>query len=112
MTKGGGFLLKNQGVYNLIVYDMISVGEKRWDIDKIASLFPIEVVHTIIYTPLFILVQDSCLVWADDQNGIYSVRSGYKLMINELFYVDQFQVEGDWNCLWRVNTPHKNHNLL
>jgi len=103
-----------QGVYELTVFDLMTVGEKRWDIDidKVSSLFSIEVTQTIIDTPLFVSVQKDRLIWTDDQKGLYSVRLGCRLIMNELLNVDRFRVEGDWTCLWRVSAPHKPQNLF
>jgi hypothetical protein len=51
---------------------------KRWDVDKINSLFPIEVAHDIVAVPLLEVVTEDRLVWKEEKDGMYSVRSGYR----------------------------------
>jgi len=45
-------------VHSLSVSDLIVVEERVWDIDKIESLFPDDMVQTILDTPLFSEVQN------------------------------------------------------
>jgi hypothetical protein len=48
---------------------------KRWDEEKINSLFPIEIARDILEVPLLDLVREDRLVWSEENNGVYSVRS-------------------------------------
>ena len=45
-------------MHSLSVSDLIVVEERVWDIDKIESLFPDDMVQTILDTPLFSEVQN------------------------------------------------------
>ena len=103
---------QSQGVHSLRVSDLI-VGEERvWDIDKLESLFPDDMVQAILDTPLFAEVQNDKIVWMMERNGRYTVKTGYKLAMMELLHTDRFHVEGEWHRIWNVNSPHKARNLL
>jgi hypothetical protein len=73
---------QNQGVHNLYVNDLMIPNMKVWDRGKIESLFPMEVANRIIDIPLFDLLDEDKLVWVDNSYGHYSVKSGYKLLLN------------------------------
>jgi hypothetical protein len=47
-----------------------------------------------------------------ERNGMYTVKTGYKLAMMELLHTDWFHVEGGWNRIWKANSPHKARNLL
>lgn len=57
---------------------------KQWDSNKIGQLFSSEVANEIMQVPLLEEVKEDCLVWKEDQNGIYSVKIGYKLRMVEV----------------------------
>ncbi|PNX57882.1 hypothetical protein L195_g058914, partial [Trifolium pratense] len=65
-------------VYHLVVKDLLLENYKAWDIAKIRNLFTGRVVEEIIVTPLISSVK---VVWEDERNGCYSVKSGYNLAI-------------------------------
>jgi hypothetical protein len=56
---------------------------KKWDEDKIISLFPLEVAHDICAVPLLEVVTEDRLVWKEEKDGVYSVRSGYRIFLKE-----------------------------
>ena len=103
---------QSQGVHSLRVSDLIVDEERVWDIDKLESLFPDDMVQAILDTPLFAEVQNDKIVWMMERNGRYTVKTGYKLAMMELLHTDRFHVEGEWNRIWNVNSPHKARNLL
>jgi hypothetical protein len=81
-------------------------------VDKIESLFPDDMVQAILDTPLFAEVQNDRISWMMEGNGRYTVKTGYKLAMMELLHIDRFHVEGEWQRIWKVNSPHKARNLL
>ena len=103
---------QSQGVHSLRVSDLIVDEERVWDIDKLESLFPDDMVQAILDTPLFAEVQNDKIVWTMERNGRYTVKTGYKLAMMELLHTDRFHVEGEWHRIWNVNSPHKARNLL
>lgn len=85
---------------------------KEWEFDKIVELFSTEGVHAIIQTPLFPSVQEDKVVWQEESNGLYSVRSGYRIAAREVVPSTHYYVQGEWNAIWKVQAPHKAQNLL
>jgi hypothetical protein len=47
---------------------------KRWNEDKISSLFPIDVAHDILDVPLLELVTEDRLIWNEENDGVYLIR--------------------------------------
>jgi hypothetical protein len=99
-------------VHNLSVSDLITDDDRVWDIDKIESLFPNDMVQAILDTPLFSEIQNDRITWMMERNGRYTVKTGYKQAMMELLHTDQFHVEGDWHRIWKVISPYKARNLL
>jgi hypothetical protein len=56
---------------------------KRWDEDKIHSLFSIDVAQEILAVPLLELVREDKLIWSGENDGVYSVRTGYRNLMKE-----------------------------
>jgi hypothetical protein len=86
---------QSQGVHSLSVSDLIATEERVWDINKIESLFPDDMVQAILDTPLFAEVQNDKIAWIMERNGRYTVKTGYKLAMVELLHTDRFHVEGE-----------------
>ncbi|MCI30874.1 hypothetical protein A2U01_0052085, partial [Trifolium medium] len=84
-----------EGVYNLLVRDLMVDNYKAWNIAKIRMLFPDHVAGRIIATPLIGSVYEDKLVWEGERNGCYSVKSGYKLAMQCIIRSDKYHVAGD-----------------
>ncbi|KAK2413785.1 putative mitochondrial protein [Trifolium repens] len=103
---------QNHDVYNLMVHDLLLPNSKQWDVGKINSLFPLEVAQNILDVPLVELVREDRLIWSEENNGVYSVRSGYrKLMKKKNSRHGQQGGEG-WRNIWRLHAPPKAKHLL
>jgi ribonuclease HI len=102
-----------QGVHNLFVNDLMVPNMRVWDKGKIESIFPMHIACCILKIPLFGTLDDDKLVWVDNSNGLYSVKSGYKIMLNITGLVhDQVNQQEGWKDLWNIRTPPKAKNLL
>jgi hypothetical protein len=103
---------QNHSLYNLTVSQLWLPNMKRWDENKIVSLFPLEVAHDILTVPLLEVVKEDRLIWTAENNGVYSVRSGYrKLMKEEGRAYGSDMVEG-WSSIWKIHAPPKAKHLL
>jgi hypothetical protein len=103
---------QGENVYQMSVNDLLNVGAHTWDSAKIASLFAADTAAAILATPLFDSVISDMILWTAEQDGRYSVKSRYRLIMTEILRTQRFHVEGEWNRLWKVNAPHKARNLL
>jgi len=50
--------------------------------------------------------------WKLEKNGIYSVRSAYKSIMENSLTVQQHKIDGNWNQLWRNKIPPRIKNFL
>jgi ribonuclease HI len=85
---------------------------KVWDKRKIESLFPMDVANRILDIPLFDMLDEDKLVWVDSPYGHYSVKSGYKLMLNIIGKDVNTSQQEDWHSLWKILAPPKTKHLL
>ncbi|GAU10101.1 hypothetical protein TSUD_422310, partial [Trifolium subterraneum] len=72
------------GVYQLSVRDLLHDNYKAWNIVKVRNLFSRDVAEKILETPLVSSVREDKVVWDEERNGCYSVKSGYKLAMRYL----------------------------
>ncbi|GAU45652.1 hypothetical protein TSUD_400890 [Trifolium subterraneum] len=66
----------------------------------------------ILETPLVSSVREDKVVWEEERNGCYSVKSGYKLAMRDIIGSDNYHVVGNWNGIWKAQAPHKARHLL
>ncbi|GAU29844.1 hypothetical protein TSUD_223900 [Trifolium subterraneum] len=66
----------------------------------------------ILETPLVSSVREDKVVWEEEKNGCYSVKSGYKLAMRYMIGSDKHHVAGNWNGIWKAQAPHKARHLL
>ena len=52
------------------------------------------------------------LIWKAENNGLYSVKSAYRLCMEELVDVSLLRRPGYWSGIWRLKVPPKIKNLL
>jgi len=57
-------------------------------------------------------VVDDRLIWKAEKNGLYSVKSAYRLCMEELVDVSHLRRSGYWSGIWRLKVPPKIKNLL
>jgi hypothetical protein len=73
---------------------------KVLDCDKINSLFPLDVAHSILAIPLF-----------NELHGNYSVKSVYNLLLRPTVHASRTDM-GDWKWLWKAQAPPKAKHLI
>ncbi|KAK2416612.1 hypothetical protein QL285_038996 [Trifolium repens] len=101
-----------QGVHNLNVNELILPNMKVWDKNKIESIFPFHIAQWILEIPLFDSLVDDKLVWVDNTNGYYSVKIGYKIMMNVTGRTNGEHQQDNWPSLWKILAPPKAKHLL
>ncbi|GAU38829.1 hypothetical protein TSUD_356800 [Trifolium subterraneum] len=70
------------------------------------------VAEKILETPLVSSVREDKVVWEEERNECYSVKSGYKLAMRYIIGSDKYHVVGNWNGVWKAQAPHKARHLL
>ncbi|KAI5445745.1 hypothetical protein KIW84_013831 [Lathyrus oleraceus] len=71
---------------------------KQYDVRVIRELFDNAAAEDILQAPLAEEVVEDKMIWKDEENGIYSVRSGYRLwrnsQLNNLNGMDDMKIAG------------------
>ena len=91
---------------------LINQESKTWNEPLIRQLFAIDTVQSILNTPLHHQVQTNKLIWKAEKNRHYSVRSAYRLCIEEVINNDHLRKPGYWSGIWRLKVPLKVKNLV
>jgi ribonuclease HI len=99
-------------VYNLYVNNLMLEGVKQWDTYKVSNLFTHDAAIEILAVPLLREVQEDRLVWREEHNGEYTVKSGYRLLMQEKEEGRRRGILGDWKSLWKIRAPPKAKHLL
>ncbi|XP_058774294.1 uncharacterized protein LOC131648560 [Vicia villosa] len=73
---------QKQEVYHLSVNNLMQVNVKQWDVDIIRDLFDASDMEKILSVPLTEEVAEDKMIWKDEKDGVYSVRTGYNLWRN------------------------------
>jgi hypothetical protein len=61
--------------------------------------------EAVLHTPLYDQVIQDRLFWKSERNGCYSVRSAYRLCVEELIDVSHLRCPGNWQNIWRLKVP-------
>ncbi|GAU33334.1 hypothetical protein TSUD_165990 [Trifolium subterraneum] len=99
------------GVYQLSVRELLHDNYKAWNIAKVRNLFSRDVAEKILETPLVSSIREDKVVWDEERNECYSVKSGYKVAMRYLIGSDKYHVMGNWNGIWKAQAPHKTRHL-
>ncbi|GAU37102.1 hypothetical protein TSUD_278890 [Trifolium subterraneum] len=71
-----------------------------------------DVAEDILAVPLLSDVREDRLVWQEEQNGEYTVRSGYRVLLREKEEGRPRGVSGSWKPLWHIHAPPKAKHIL
>ncbi|XP_024630887.1 uncharacterized protein [Medicago truncatula] len=100
-------LLRNFGVDSLI-----HTHSKTWNVEVIHQVFDDASAASILQTSLFEQVTDDALIWKAERNGLYSVKSAYRLCVEELIDTAHLRRDEYWSGIWRLKVPQKIKNLI
>jgi ribonuclease HI len=103
---------QSQGVHNMYVNELLLQNEKKWDKEKIQSLFHSNVVNRILDIPLFSHIEEDKLIWKDSMHGEYSVKSGYNMLLDVIGQGLHHVRQERWNHIWKIKAPPKAKHLL
>ncbi|XP_058746446.1 uncharacterized protein LOC131619358 [Vicia villosa] len=101
-----------QEVHDLFVKDLLLPNVKQWDVGKVNSLFDHVGAASILRVPLVEDVVEDRLVWHEEKNGVYSVKSGYRLWRGVQSRSTHYDMGGNWKSLWNISAPSRAKHLL
>jgi len=81
------------------LYDFIDQDLKIWKASLIHSLFDAPTVQLILNTPLQALVSEDKLIWKGERSGKSSVKSAYRICVNEIADNSHMHVNARWNLI-------------
>lgn len=62
--------------------DVINKNTGTWDKELLDQLLTVDEVNAILTIPVSMFRREDALVWHYSKNGVYSVRSGYHLVVH------------------------------
>ncbi|XP_062186766.1 uncharacterized protein LOC133890399 [Phragmites australis] len=95
------------------VSQLILPGTRNWDAVTIRSLFLPHDAYEILQLKLPNTCYEDFQAWHYERNGIFTVRSAYKLALREQFPAPEAtSIHGDgeqkiWESIWKANVPTK-----
>ncbi|KAJ8898827.1 hypothetical protein K2173_007252 [Erythroxylum novogranatense] len=92
------------------VADLFIPNERKWNIEKISNLFDPEEATRILSIPLAADEHEDELVWRYENYGIYTVKSGHKLLqrgIRTIHHTVSDGTKGLYSKLWNLQLPLK-----
>lgn len=99
-------------VQNVTINNLMNLYNKSRKEEVVRQIFSVDIAAKILNTPLIAQVQDDCLIWKAEKNGCYSVRSAYRLCVNELIDSSHLHRPGSWSGIWKLKVPPKVKNLV
>ncbi|KAK2362141.1 hypothetical protein QL285_087230 [Trifolium repens] len=94
------------------VSDLLENDAKEWNVRRVLSMFDHTTAARILATPLYPMVTDDRRIWHGESNGDYSVKSAYRICVNELIDTSHLRVNGCWNLIWTLQAPPKVKKIL
>ena len=80
---------------------------KEWDKDFIEDMFVERDARAMCDIFLSSVWSQDCLLWHFSKNGHYSVKSGYRLLVNSLTSNANMHVPGQLEIIWSAKVPSK-----
>ena len=99
-------------VQGFTVQSLMSAQRKEWNTPLVRHVFSHDIADVILHTPLFEQVQTDHLVWKAERNGCYSIRSAYRLYVEEMIDVTHLHRLGNWKDIWHLKVPPKIKHML
>jgi len=88
-------MIMNSAMANPRVADLLIPNTKNWHMENICLLFDNVSAYHISITPLLASVQHDRVVWKFEKNGIYSVRSAYRNIMEMNSNTHKQKINGD-----------------
>jgi ribonuclease HI len=103
---------QRQGLYSLNIQDLMLPSMKQWDLDKVNLLFSEEMASKVLSVPLLDLVQEDKLIWDEEKDGVYSVKSGYRKLMRAREERYRPRGRNEWGRIWKIQAPPKAKHFL
>ncbi|GAU37566.1 hypothetical protein TSUD_153990 [Trifolium subterraneum] len=124
----GGMGFKHLSAFNLAMLGCRwRIGDDNniplWNENWLVDAFPLEPINNIDLTCSGLMVSDlmenDSKEWTvrristrGESKGDYSVKSAYRICVQELIDTSYLRVNGNWNLVWNIKVPPKVKNLI
>ena len=115
LLNGGhidGNIIGANFVRGFSVSSLMNTSSKGWNQEVIQQVFSSDIADSILRTPLLDQVREDNLIWKAAKNGLYSVKSAYRLCMEQLVDVSHLQGPVYSSGIWRLKMPPKIKNLI
>ncbi|KAK9995832.1 hypothetical protein SO802_020518 [Lithocarpus litseifolius] len=95
------------------ICDLIDEDNKEWKKDLVSQYFLPEDRDAILGIPLSATSARDRVIWAENKNGKFTVKSAHRLVLEEQWVnmlaegSDQSAMKQTWKRLWQMNVPNK-----
>lgn len=94
--------------------DAIDKDRGAWNKDKLRLVTSKEEIQAISLIPVSFFQREDSLVWHYSSNGVYTVKSGYRIALKDLTRQNEMQPSSSftpnknmWPSIWKLDVPHK-----
>jgi len=94
------------------VSSLIDHSSKTWNYDVIQQVFSPDIAVSIVRTPPVAQVAEDKLVWKAEKNGVYSIKSAYRICVEDIVDTSHLRRPGKWSDIWSLKCPPKIKNLI
>jgi hypothetical protein len=94
------------------VSHLIHQDTKTWNEELGRYIFEAGTAQKILDTSLFPQVNKDRLVWKSEKNEQYSVRSAYRVCVEEIVDNSHLQRNGYWCGIWKLKVSPKVRNMM
>lgn len=92
-------------------FELISLNPKQWNEEVNSSVFAVENATAIRCVPLSDVVVEDRLIWIGDRTGEYTVRSGYRYLLEpQITNSSNSNTKEIYKKLWQQKIPTKIKN--
>ncbi|CAJ2652949.1 unnamed protein product [Trifolium pratense] len=68
--------------------------------------------NNILAVPLLDMIQEDRLIWNEERDGVYSIRSGHRKLMKDKKNGEWPRVKEPWGRIWKIQAPPKAKHLL
>lgn len=79
--------------------------EKAWNVQQVQACYDHDTARLILRTPLNEFVQEDRIIWNQSNDGLYSVKTAYHMVLSDIVDCSHLRLEGDWAQIWKLDVP-------
>ncbi|CAN1162134.1 hypothetical protein LINPERHAP2_LOCUS24328 [Linum perenne] len=94
------------GMEEMRVHELLTPDKGQWDVNRLRQVFNEDDIKAITSIPRTGgQGRSDVIIWPYSKNGQYTVRSGYRVLMEQVTDSSHLHVPGDWQKLWGLQLP-------